>query len=283
MKKIFIIFLLIFGIIGCTQNNEKIENIETKTSNQEIKKEENKTKNEEKICIKEPKIEVFMYHYIRDDDPNDNKMIRDLSVTPENFESHMQIVQNLKEKWKIELLNWEELEKWFENNCFPTERIWIFTADDGWVDNAIYLAPIAKKYNIPFIFGIISGKIGQKWFISKEQLLEIANEKIFTIASHTITHPALNSISLTQAKNEICNSKKQLEEIIGKNVNLFIYPLGKIWNNSVKILEKCWYSLAWSTSFGKNLDWKNPEKFIMNRIRIHHDTGAKFFENLANK
>ncbi len=35
---------------------------------------------------------------------------------------------------------------------FPSDRIWLFSSDDGWVDSATNLAPIAEKYQIPFIF-----------------------------------------------------------------------------------------------------------------------------------
>jgi hypothetical protein len=58
-----------------------------------------------KICIKNPHVEFFMYHYIRDQDPKDNIFTRELSVSPTIFEIHMKKVADLASKKKIILMN----------------------------------------------------------------------------------------------------------------------------------------------------------------------------------
>ncbi len=103
-----------------------------------------------------------MYHYVRHDDPNDTPTTRGLSVTPSNFESHMKIIRKLADEKKISLMNGETFEKSFKENCFSSDNIWLFTADDGWIDNAENLAPLAHNYQIPFIFGIIEDSINKK-------------------------------------------------------------------------------------------------------------------------
>lgn len=99
-----------------------------------------------------------MYHYVRDDDPNDTPTIRDLSVTPHNFRSHMQTIATLAKEEKIHLMWGEDFLAAWKSRCFPHERIWIFTSDDGWVDTATELAPIAREYGVPFFLGIIAQK-----------------------------------------------------------------------------------------------------------------------------
>ena len=222
-----------------------------------------------------------MYHYVREDDPHDAPVTHSLSVTPKNFDSHMQIVSALAKQKKISLMTGEDFEKAMENNCFPSAKIWIFTADDGWIDTFTDLAPIAEKYQIPFIFGIISSKTNHKAFVNSEQIKKLSDNPLFTIASHTMTHQPLNRVSEKIEKAEICQSKKDLEKIVQKPVNLFIYPMGKIGKNSEKFLKECGYSLAWSTNFGKNFDWNHPNFYNMNRVRVDHDTGTRFFENHA--
>lgn len=103
-----------------------------------------------------------MYHYIRDDEVHDNPATRNLSVTPANFRAHMEIVSRLAKEQEISLMNGADFADAFQKDCFPAENIWIFTSDDGWKDNATYLLPIASEYKVPFIFGIISGKVGAK-------------------------------------------------------------------------------------------------------------------------
>lgn len=236
-----------------------------------------------KTCIKNPKISVFMYHYVRAVDPNDTPTTHGLSVTPQNFQSHMTMIRKLADEQKITLMTGENFEKAFIKNCFPDEKIWIFTADDAWVDTAEQLAPIAHKMQIPFIFGVIAESINKRGFVTDVQVIELANNPLFTIASHTSHHFDHTTLSESQEEFEICDSKKTLETLIKKPVNLFIFPLGKIGKNSIKYLEKCGYSLGWSTDYGTDFHGNYEEKYIMNRIRIHHDTSAKFFENLANK
>lgn len=294
MKKFFIVTFLLL-LFSCSIHSWEVkkytENITTLTpvvissemfNNSKI---EDKTQQEEFasdwICFSSPEVKVFMYHYVRDDDPRDTPSTRSLSVTPDNFDAHMQSIRRLANKQKITLMNGDDFVSAFEKRCFPSKNIWIFTADDGWSDNVEYLAPIAEKYNIPFIFGIISGVVGKKWFVTEEDVKNLSKNPLFTIASHTTTHREVNKIALAQSRKEICDSKVQLEKMINKEVKMFIYPMWKIGNNSPRFLKECGYSLAWSTSFWKDLNWENFKPYVMNRIRIHHNIGAKFFEDLA--
>lgn len=106
---------------------------------------------------------------------------------------------------------------------------------------------------------------------------------LFTIASHTSHHYDHTTLTEAQEEFEICDSKNTLENLIKKPVNMFIFPMGKIGTHSIKYLEKCGYSLGWSTDYGRNLDWNHTEKYIMNRISVGHDTDTSFFEKLANQ
>lgn len=233
------------------------------------------------VCISNPDIRVFMYHYIRDDDPRDSPVERNLSVTPSTFDEHMRTVAELEKDWQIQTMWGEDLIHAIDTHCFPWKRIWVFTSDDGWVDSADSLAPIAIRHHIPFIFWIISWKVGKTGFVSREQLRSIASNPLFTIASHTITHRELTSLDESSDRREICESRSDLWDLIGNEVKIFIYPVGKIGTTSVKHLRECGYKIAWSTSFGKDLNWKNPDFYTMNRTRISHDTSAEFYKKLA--
>lgn len=123
---------------------------------------------------------------------SESPVLRELSVPPETFDKHLETIGRLAHEKKITLMTGENFAKSLKNNCFPADKIWIFTADDGWEDNYYSLAPIATKHQIPFIFGIVSGTLGKQNFITHEQLKELSKNPLFTIASHTITHPKLN-------------------------------------------------------------------------------------------
>jgi hypothetical protein len=58
----------------------------------------------EKICIKNPHIEFFMYHYIRDHDPKDTLFTKELSVPPAVFEEHMRKIKSLAKQKRVTLM-----------------------------------------------------------------------------------------------------------------------------------------------------------------------------------
>src|SRR5437660_179327 len=49
----------------------------------------------------------------------------------------------------------------------------------------------------------------------------------FEIGAHTVSHPILAKTPANEAWHEIVESKRQLEEILGRTVQLFAYPNGK--------------------------------------------------------
>jgi peptidoglycan/xylan/chitin deacetylase (PgdA/CDA1 family) len=60
------------------------------------------------------------------------------------------------------------------------------------------------------------------------QISELASDKLVTIAGHTKNHYALNQLSLNEAKSEIVEANKLIEEKIGKKIEHFAYPFGSI-------------------------------------------------------
>ena len=277
---------LLLSLIPCVTSfnwcqNYLPDNTSTKIQIEQTQEIEKNFTNTKEKCIQNPKIDTFMYHYIRNHDKTDNAILKSLSVPPDIFEEQMQTISELKNSGKIGLMTGEDFLKSLKTNCFPHEKIFIFTADDGWQDNFYTLAPIAEKYEIPFIFGIVSGNTKMQNFVTEDEIKTLSDNPLFTIASHSITHAPLNYWPIHKAKSEICDSKKHLEKITWKTVDFFIYPYGKIGNNSIQFAKECGYQAAWSTDFWKFLNWKNPNFFNMNRINILPQFWWNFFKKRA--
>ena len=234
------------------------------------------------ICIRDPKVRFFMYHYIRGDDTHDTRGTHELSIPPNVFEEQMQVIHRLETTGFITLMRGQDFLTAEKSRCYPGKNIWIFTDDDGWVDSYNSLYPIAKKYQIPFFFWIIGNRLDMSGFVSKLQLQEIAKDPLFTISSHSLTHSDESHMGTTIEEHEMCESKKILETTIGKRIDTYIYPSGKIGTGSVENLKKCGYLLGWSTQFGTdfNSTWANTGK--INRIRIGRETNPEYFIKLLN-
>lgn len=97
--------------------------------------------------------------------------------------------------------------------------------DDGHILD-IRLAELLAKYDLPATFYVAPK---DQEFATDELLKDKDIKKLskkFEIGAHTITHPRLTDISDREAKREMLDSKKYLEELIGKPVTSFCYPGG---------------------------------------------------------
>jgi peptidoglycan/xylan/chitin deacetylase (PgdA/CDA1 family) len=71
----------------------------------------------------------------------------------------------------------------------------------------------------------IPGNLGKELILSWEQIKEMSSDAV-SFGAHSVSHPILTNISIEQAKWEIRQSKKDVEEKLGKPVMSFSYPNG---------------------------------------------------------
>jgi peptidoglycan/xylan/chitin deacetylase (PgdA/CDA1 family) len=93
------------------------------------------------------------------------------------------------------------------------------------------------RYGLTATLYVVAGCIGDtsRWLereecrslpmLSWSQLLDIAKSGI-EIGAHTVSHPSLDTIRLSQAQVEILQSKCSLEDGLGISVESFAYPYG---------------------------------------------------------
>jgi peptidoglycan/xylan/chitin deacetylase (PgdA/CDA1 family) len=76
-----------------------------------------------------------------------------------------------------------------------------------------------------------------------------------SFGAHTVTHPVLTTIPMDDGEREISESKKTIEEKIGKPVNTFAFPFGKRADykpEMLPILERLQFRCAVTTEAGIN-------------------------------
>ena len=82
------------------------------------------------------------------------------------------------------------------------------------------------------------------------------------IGSHSESHTLLSRLSYREQFKELNNSKIFLEKIINKNIDIFCYPHGgriSYNNNTLKILKKLKYKLAYSVEY-RDISFKDIEQ-----------------------
>ncbi|MBC7329574.1 polysaccharide deacetylase family protein [bacterium] len=99
--------------------------------------------------------------------------------------------------------------------------------------------------------------LGKELMLSWNEIREMNGEGI-EFGAHTVHHPELTNIPLTEAKWEIEESKRELEEGLGKQVFAFAYPSGIYNKGIVRLVKNAGFLCAVTTSLREVKPWSNP-------------------------
>ncbi|MBS7609839.1 polysaccharide deacetylase family protein [Candidatus Bathyarchaeota archaeon] len=131
----------------------------------------------------------------------------------------------------------------------------LISFDDG-VREDLRSAMLLEKYGLKGNFFIITSNIGRE--LSITDVLYLA--ELHEIGSHTVNHVRLLSASLKRARTEILESKRTLENIIGRRVTSFAYPFGAYDRATIEMVKEAGFCCARTTDpYNLTLD-ANPYK-----------------------
>ncbi len=103
------------------------------------------------------------------------------------------------------------------------------TFDDGYRDFFTLARPILNSYGYTATIFLVTDKINEsrqnRQFLSWDEIHTLYNEG-FSFGAHTCSHPSLTSLSLEEARHEIQESKRVIEEKLNSHVKFFSYPYG---------------------------------------------------------
>jgi len=140
----------------------------------------------------------------------------------------------------------------------------------SWDDASILdlkLAEMLEKRNLKGTFYIPKAYLDNT--LSRGDIKAI--DAKFEIGCHTLNHADLTAISPEEAEEEIINSKKYLEELLGHRVLMFCYPKGR-YNKEIKGLVQSSGFLAARTCIYKGFNL--PEDPYEWGITLHASNGS---------
>ena len=114
------------------------------------------------------------------------------------------------------------------------------TFDDAFENLIGNVIPVLEEFQIPAIVFAVPGNLGRtpKWAISPdrpesrekvmtaEQLVILDKNPLIHIGSHTMTHPNLATLTSEKIRQELAESKQQLELLLGHPVEDLALPHG---------------------------------------------------------
>ena len=109
--------------------------------------------------------------------------------------------------------------------------------------------------------------MGRSDRLSWDEIKAMQDSGIITFGSHTLgAEPLINIKSEQEIKKQIFDSKKILEERLGRLINAFSYPEGRFNNKIKQLVMDAGYKLAVAVNPGKK--FANDDEFALKRLRI---------------
>ncbi len=167
------------------------------------------------------------------------------------------------------------------------------TFDDGYRDNYTHAFPVLERLGLratvyvstayvetgdcfPWVMRNTNGREphDDDRPLTWDHLHEMLRSGVFTVGSHTLTHPLLSGLDRASAHREICESKRVLESQLGVPVPTFCYPAGDFNRETIQLVDQSGYAAAVVT----------PNRFILetpltlHRVGIYRNTTPLLFK-----
>ncbi len=196
---------------------------------------------------------VLCYHRV-EPEPRDR-----WSVSVQDFAMQMRC---LRTDWNPVGLS--DVAEWLDGNRELAGRSVVVTFDDGFMDVFKHALPVLDRYSIPATMFVCprfveigdgerdSGFEAEGPFMGWKHL-EILSQAGCMLGSHSQTHPVLSRLDEKSAREEIAESRRQIESATGKPCRVFCYPYGTpaaVSEREWALVEEAGYTLAFSSVTG---------------------------------
>lgn len=110
----------------------------------------------------------------------------------------------------------------------------------------------------------IPADLAKERILSWDEMREMKDDGI-SFGAHSVTHPILTHVPLEQAKFEIIQSKKDIEENLGQPVTAFAYPNGIFNTEIAEFVQESSFACAVSVSPGRLIS-RQDNPYRLSRI-----------------
>jgi peptidoglycan/xylan/chitin deacetylase (PgdA/CDA1 family) len=147
-------------------------------------------------------------------------------------------------------------------------RIVGLSFDDGYVDVAENGVPVLERLGfratIFLATGVVAGTASFTWYgddeppvLDWEAVRELDGSAV-SFEAHSVTHPNLVALDDADAEREIADSKRELEERLGRPVTTFSYPAGLFGPRERDLCARAGYTYAVTCEPGVNSPETDP-------------------------
>jgi peptidoglycan/xylan/chitin deacetylase (PgdA/CDA1 family) len=186
------------------------------------------------------------------------------NIRMEIFLEHIQLIKSLN----YDFIHPDIFQKNF--NIPKKQKKILITIDDAFLSFYQIAWPYLKKNKIPFILFVSTEPVGNKGYMTWDQIREIDNENFAIIGHHSHSHDYLIDETNKDFINDIEIANQIFNKKIGYVPNLFSYPFGEYSEPMREYISK-----NFNYAFGQHsgvID-VNKEKFQLPRFPINENYG----------
>ncbi|MBC7236012.1 MAG: polysaccharide deacetylase family protein [Chloroflexi bacterium] len=214
-------------------------------------------------------VPILMYHYLSAPPAGADAIRRDLSVSPAQFEEHLQALR----AGGYTAITLYDLTLALQIGATLPDRPIVITFDDGYRDNYVNALPLLQRYGFVATFFLITGLIdeGRAEYVTWEQVIEM-HQAGMEIGAHGYSHVDLRGRDVDYLVWQMLGSKEAIEARIGEPVRFFCYPSGKYDALGIQVLKSAHYWGAVTVHPG--VRQRSEAMYELSRVRVHGDTDA---------
>ncbi|MEM9164355.1 MAG: polysaccharide deacetylase family protein, partial [Cyanobacteria bacterium P01_F01_bin.4] len=110
--------------------------------------------------------------------------------------------------------------------------------------------------------------------LTPKEVSDLGQGDLLEIGAHTVTHPLLSAQDLAVQRDEIQQSKADLETILNRSVTSFSYPFGNRTAETVALTQAAGFNCACSTV--EEIVWQHSDRFQLPRFAVQNWNGQDF-------
>ena len=189
---------------------------------------------QENAPLKSITLPILTYHELYVKNEEERYCARTMGPTcalgKDTFQKHLELIASKR----IKTVTFNDLSAIQHDYDEAIHDLLIITFDDGHLGNYRYAYPLLAEKKMSAVFFVTSNFIDTSEMMDWSQLREMADNGM-SIQSHGVSHEPLETLSELQLEEELDQSKKTIEDKIGKEVDTISLPHGSMHR---KALEK---------------------------------------------
>ncbi len=166
-------------------------------------------------------VPILIYHHFATELPADVQEATD-TVTTAAFADQLSW---LHDNGYTSITVAELFNAFYYNLPLPSRPV-ILVFDDSYADAYEYAFPMLLERGFGATVAAITGAVGQAGYLTWEQAAEMSASGV-EFVSHTASHANLAALTRDQAQVELADSRRALEEKLGRPAQFFVYPYGE--------------------------------------------------------